>query len=90
MNKTGRYNRLYDQICQLLTKCNDIHARMATICAVLHHKMPLFFWTGFYLLKDERLIVSVYQGPVACMELEKGRGVCWAGILSAKTVDVPD
>ncbi|MFO7616293.1 MAG: GAF domain-containing protein [Bacteroidales bacterium] len=63
---------------------------MATICAVLHHKMPKFFWTGFYLLNEGRLIVSVYQGPVACMELENGKGVCWAGILSGETVIVPD
>jgi GAF domain-containing protein len=52
--------------------------------------MPRFFWTGFYLLNQERLIVSVYQGPVACMELEKGKGVCWAGILSGETIIVPD
>lgn len=63
---------------------------MASICAILHHKMPRFFWTGFYLLNQERLIVSVYQGPVACMELESGMGVCWAGIRSGKTVIVPD
>lgn len=73
-----------------MQKCDDRQARMATVCAVLHHKMPYFFWTGFYLLKDERLIVATYQGPVACMELNKDQGVCWAGIRSDKTIIVAD
>lgn len=90
MNKSARYQRLHEQISNLLTKSGDVTARMATICAVLHHKMPQFFWTGFYLLRDGRLTVSVYQGPVACMELEKDKGVCWAGINSGRAVIVPD
>ena len=63
---------------------------MASICAVLHHKMDGFFWTGFYILKGEQLTVSNYQGPLACMELAKDKGVCWAGINSGKPVIVPD
>lgn len=90
MNKAARYDRVYHQIQGLMLKCADRQARMATVCAVLHHKFPYFFWTGFYLLQDERLIVSTYQGPVACMELNKDQGVCWAGIRSGKTIVVPD
>lgn len=90
MNKAARYERIYQQISDLMPKCSDRQARMATVCAVLHHKMPNFFWTGFYLLKDEHLIVSTYQGPVACMELNKNQGVCWAGIRSGKTIVVAD
>ena len=90
MNKAARYQRLHEQISSLLLKSRDTTARMSTICAVLHHKMPKFFWTGFYLLQEGRLTVSVYQGPVACMELEKDQGVCWAGINSGKAVIVPD
>lgn len=63
---------------------------MATICAVLHHKMDHYFWTGFYLLRDERLTVGPYQGPVACQELEKDRGVCWAAVNRRQAVVVPD
>jgi len=63
-------------------KTEDPVARMATACAVLHHKMTYYFWTGFYLLKDDKLIVGPYQGPVACLELEKNKGVCWATIRS--------
>jgi len=63
---------------------------MATIVAVLHHKMDYFFWTGFYLMKEGELTVNIYQGPVACQVLEKNKGVCWAGINRNETVIVED
>jgi GAF domain-containing protein len=63
---------------------------MATITAVLHHKMNYFFWTGFYLLDNGELIVGPYQGSLACIRLNKNTGVCWEGINSGKTVIVPD
>jgi len=88
--KQERYNRLKSQIAELLTKCEDTEARMATVIAVLHHKMDDFFWTGFYFLQGNRLIVKMYQGPVACMELKKDMGVCWAGINQRRTILVPD
>ncbi|HAN00355.1 MAG TPA: histidine kinase [Marinilabiliales bacterium] len=89
--KAGRYDRLYQQLAELMKKSNDPSARMSSVAAVLHHKMPGFFWTGFYLLTDDgRLVVRTYQGPVACMELKKGAGVCWAGINQQKTIVVPD
>ncbi len=89
--KAGRYERLYKQIEGLLQKSKDPLSRMGTIAAVLHHKMPDFFWTGFYALTpDGRLAVRSYQGPVACMELKKDTGVCWAGINTRETQLVPD
>ncbi|HKL38489.1 MAG TPA: GAF domain-containing protein [Bacteroidales bacterium] len=88
--KTGRYNRIYNQIKELMPKSDDKLARMATILAVLHHKMEYFFWTGYYFLKDDKLIVGPYQGPVACQELEKNTGVCWAAINREEPVVVPD
>jgi GAF domain-containing protein len=88
--KRDRYGRIYEQLKGLLAECDDPTARMATVVAVLHHKMPCFFWTGFYLLKDGRLIVGPYQGPVACQELEKDKGVCWAGVNRKEPVIVPD
>lgn len=88
--KEGRYQRLYDQLAELVKKSNDQQARMATIVAVLHHKMEYFFWTGFYLLKEDELTVNIYQGPVACQILEKNKGVCWAGINRRETVIVED
>jgi L-methionine (R)-S-oxide reductase len=88
--KSSRYTRIYNQLKDLLTKTDDPDARMATIAAVLHHKMDYFFWTGFYFLREGELIVKSYQGPVACQVLEKNKGVCWASVNQAKTIIVPD
>lgn len=63
---------------------------MATVAALLHHKMPHFLWTGFYTLTEGELVVGPYQGPLACQVLEKGKGVCWAGIQQRQTLIVPD
>ena len=89
--KEGRYQRIYDQLLELTIKSEDPIARMATVCAVLHHKMDYFFWTGFYLLRaPDKLVVGPYQGPVACQELEAHQGVCWAAIDRAEPVVVED
>ncbi|MFA9453475.1 MAG: GAF domain-containing protein [Candidatus Aminicenantaceae bacterium] len=85
-----RYERIYTQLRELLLKSKDRVAHMATVTALLHHKMPHFFWTGFYLLKHKRLVVGPYQGPVACQVLEGPEGACWAGVLSKAVVIVPD
>lgn len=88
--KDGRYGRIYKQLNELVLKSNNAQARMATITAVLHHKMDYFFWTGFYLLEDGNMTVNSYQGPVACQILEKGKGVCWAAFNKKETVVVED
>jgi L-methionine (R)-S-oxide reductase len=88
--KKARYQRIYSQLQDLLVKSDDPDARMATIVAVLHHKMETYFWTGFYCLKNDELIVKTYQGPVACQVLEKNKGVCWAVIHEEKSIIVPD
>ncbi len=86
--KSGRYERIIIQLQELLTKTNDNNSRMATIVAVLHHKMDGFFWTGFYFLNNGELTVRLYQGPVACQILKKDTGVCWAAINQGKTIIV--
>jgi len=88
--KEGRYSRIYTQMEALLLKTEDPLARMARICAILHHKMAHFFWTGFYRFKSGKLVVGPYQGPVACQELEKDKGVCWAALNAGSAVVVPD
>ena len=88
--KEGRYSRIYTQMEALLVKTEDPLARMSSICAILHHKMDHFFWTGFYLFKSGKLVVGPYQGPVACQELEKDKGVCWAALNAESAVVVPD
>jgi L-methionine (R)-S-oxide reductase len=88
--KEGRYKRIHAQLEELLKDKPNLNARMATIIAVLHHKMNYFFWTGFYLLDEGELIVGPYQGSLACIKLRKNAGVCWAGINLGETVIVAD
>lgn len=88
--KQAQYERIQEQLKPILAKCEDEQARMASVVALLHHKMRNFFWTGFYGLKDGRLIVKLYQGPIACMELKKDTGVCWAAINTGEAQVVPD
>ncbi len=88
--KESRYIRLFEQLMELCTKQGTPLSRMATIAAVLHHKMEHFFWTGFYLLEEGDLCVGPYQGPVACQVLEKSKGVCWEAVERDSAVIVPD
>ncbi len=88
--KEKRYQRILEQLETLLTKTDQPIPRMATIAALLHHKMDHFFWTGFYLLVDGELMVGPYQGAVACQILKKNIGVCWSAILKKDPEIVPD
>ena len=89
-SKSERYQRIYKQIEGLIPATENPVSRMSTIVAILHHKMPGYFWTGFYFLDNHELIVGPYQGPVACLKLKKDTGVCWAGINKNKSVVVAD
>jgi GAF domain-containing protein len=89
--KDKRYERLYGQIKTLIEKSsNNSLSGMATVVAVLHHKMDHFFWTGFYLLHEGKLQVGPYQGSLACIDLKKDTGVCWAAVNKNDTVIVDD
>ena len=89
----ARYERIADQLRGLFVKTVDPIARMASTVAVLHHKLPHFFWTGFYRLQDDdddELMVGPYQGPLACAVLPGPDGVCWAAVTSGEPIIVPD
>ena len=89
--KYKKYERLFKQIRELIQKSsNNPGSNMSTIIAVLHHKIDYFFWTGFYLLMDGKLQVGPYQGSLACINLAKDTGVCWAAINQKETLIVPD
>ncbi len=89
--RAGRYERIFTQLRDLIEGTSPtLVAGMATICAVLHAKLPHHFWTGFYFLVDENTMhVGPYQGPVACQVLE-GAGVCLHGARTGQAVVVPD
>jgi L-methionine (R)-S-oxide reductase len=88
--KIERYQRITKQLCDLTSNSPSLHAKMATINAILYHKFPYMFWVGFYFLSQNRLIVGPYQGPLACQELKQFQGVCWKAVLERKTIIVPD
>ncbi|MBS9768841.1 MAG: GAF domain-containing protein [Flavobacteriaceae bacterium] len=88
--KLQKYERIYTQLEKLFEVTDNPASRMATMVAVLHHKMKNFYWTGFYLLQDGELLVNVYQGALACQLLKKNVGVCWASINAEKTLIVPN
>lgn len=86
----GRYERIYAQLLDLVPRSDNTIAHMATVAALLHFKMDRYFWTGFYILRGDKLVVGPYQGPVACQELTGQKGVCWAGVREKRTILVPD
>jgi GAF domain-containing protein len=86
--KRERYNRIKKQLEPLFKPVQNPLSRMATAASLLHHKFPCFFWTGFYLLQNDELLVGPYQGSLACMKLQKDTGVCWKGINTAEPVIV--
>ncbi|MFH2051678.1 MAG: GAF domain-containing protein [bacterium] len=90
----GRYERITRQLEELFEGYAesgfDEISRMATIAALLHHKMPHYFWTGFYRLEAGELIVGPYQGPLACAVLPGPDGVCWTGVRERRSIIVPD
>jgi GAF domain-containing protein len=89
--KIDRYRRLCEQLQTHLAKTGDPTARMATVVALLHHKLSHFVWTGFYLLRNGELTVGPYQGTLACLVLKPAHsGVCWAGFDRGESVVVPD
>lgn len=68
----------------------DEIALMATINSVLANRFQHFFWTGFYRVCGERLVVGPYIGTVGCLQIEMGRGVCGSAAQKRETVIVPD
>ncbi len=88
--KQARYQRIVEQLRPLVEQTHHLPSRMATINAVLHHKLSKVSWTGFYLLEGGELLVGPYQGPLACQRLALHKGVCWAAILRKEAVVVPD
>ncbi|HYC61576.1 MAG TPA: GAF domain-containing protein [Thermoanaerobaculia bacterium] len=68
----------------------DEIALMATINSILAHRFPTYFWTGFYRVCGDRLVVGPYVGTVGCLQIELGRGVCGTAAAQRETIIVPD
>jgi len=87
--KEEQYQSLLPQIKGLLEGESDLVANLANVAAALKEQFN-WFWIGFYLVKNNELVVGPFQGPVACTRIKKGRGVCGTSWAEAKSIIVAD
>ena len=87
--KEEKYLALLPQLTALLAGETDLTANLANAAAALKETFG-FFWVGFYLVKDDELVLGPFQGPVACTRIRKGRGVCGSAWQEERTLLVPD
>ena len=89
MDKNATYQLLAKQVESLIEGENNPVGQLANAVAILHETMG-WWWTGFYMVKDDSLQLGVFQGPVACYNIKKGRGVCGTAWQQDRTIVVPD
>ena len=87
--KAERYALLTRQIEAVVAGETDMIARMANIASMIHHTFG-FWWTGFYRVAGNELILGPFQGPLACTRIAFGRGVCGTAWRQEQTIVVPD
>ena len=89
MTKEEIYQQLLTNVKALIEGETDTIAVMSNVAAEIHQTMG-FWWTGFYRVKGEELILGPFQGPIACMHIAYGRGVCGTAWKKEETIIVPD
>ena len=89
MTKEEQYNSLLLQAQGLLSGEADIISNMANLAALLHEGMG-FWWTGFYRVQGDELLLGPFQGPIACTRIAYGHGVCGTAWKEKHTIVVPD
>ena len=87
--KEAKYDLLLRQVVATIESEEDIIARMANIAAMIHHTFG-FWWTGFYRVVGDELVLGPFQGPMACSRIAYGRGVCGTAWAEQNTQLVPD
>ena len=88
-NKLDRYATLIPQLEGLVAGEPDLIANLSNISAALKQTLN-FFWVGFYLVKDNQLVLGPFQGPIACTRINFGKGVCGTSWKEKRTILVPD
>ena len=88
-DKKTRYDTLLPQLQSLLADEQDMIANLANVAAALKQTMD-FYWVGFYLVKDNQLVLGPFQGPIACTRINFGKGVCGTSWKEKVTVIVPN
>lgn len=89
IDKQERYKTLIPQIQSLIEGEKDVVANLSNIAAALKQTMD-FFWVGFYIVKENQLVLGPFQGPIACTRINFGKGVCGASWKEKKTILVPN
>jgi len=89
MKKKEKYEQMLPQLKALTEGVNNNTGALANAAALIHETMG-FFWTGFYLVKDNILHLGPFQGPVACYTIPYGKGVCGTAWKEGKTLVVKD
>jgi L-methionine (R)-S-oxide reductase len=84
-----QYEALIPQIAALLQGETDLVANLANVAGALKEQFD-WLWVGFYLVKNQELVLAPFQGPVACTRIKKGKGVCGSSWEQRKTLIVPD
>ncbi len=87
--KEKQYRLLVSQVASLVDGEKDVIAVMSNVAAAIHQTIG-FWWTGFYRVIDNELVLGPFQGPVACMHIPYGKGVCGTAWQRAETIVVPD
>lgn len=88
-SKEDKYKEILTQIISLLEGEKDLVANMANMAAALKEAFD-FFWVGFYTVKEEQLVLSPFQGPIACTRIRFAKGVCGTAWKERRTLIVPD
>ena len=88
-SKLDKYSSLYPQLEALFTGEEDLIANMANLCAALKETFG-WLWVGFYLVKEDELVLGPFQGPIACTRIQLGKGVCGSSWETSKAIIVPD
>jgi GAF domain-containing protein len=87
--KAEQYEQLIPQITALIEHETELIANLANISAALKTQFH-FLWVGFYLTREEELVLGPFQGPIACTRIQKGRGVCGTSWEKMEAIIVPD
>lgn len=88
-DKAGRYKLLVPQIESLVSGETDVVANLSNVAAALKQTMN-FFWVGFYIVRQNELVLGPFQGPIACTRIALGKGVCGTSWKEKKVITVPN
>lgn len=87
--KISKYEDLLPQIESLVSGVKYGISSLANVAAMIHRNLN-FFWTGFYVVEGDTLLLGPFQGDTACIKIPKGKGVCGTAWAWGKTIVVED